>query len=277
MEIVKFEAKWFKSLEELLSAIGRAQQELYGVINSENYLRESHLLAVENEKVVASAFLMQFDRYYLTLWYLPEYINAVSGLFKEICIYASKSSLKELCCCLHSHEKITKKLIEDLQFCNAGKYFRMQLLITQAHTMPENVRVLEPWEIENGSNVILDAFDEITDRKMVEKTLQEALDNNESVFLGCFEGVALSGCILILLYPTDKTKAYIPAIAVRQASQGKGHGKKLLDGARAWACASGVKELTLSVRAENTRAIRLYTSAGFNVVDEVEIYCYQFI
>ncbi|MCX8173616.1 MAG: GNAT family N-acetyltransferase [Thermoplasmata archaeon] len=273
MQVVKFEDKLYKDLEEFWLAIGEPQQSLSGFLTSENYLKDSHLLALENEKIVGSAFLMEFDRIYFVLRYLPEHKNAASELFEKLCVYARTRGIKEMCCWLSSDKHPVTELLQQFPLARAEKYYRMGCVISQRSVMPDNVRILESAESENVKQVVFDAFSDTGEREMIERTLKGAIPVEKSVFLGCFEGNVLCGCVLIIGYPNDKAKAYIPVIAVKKELQRRGYGRRLIEGAIAWASDNGVEELTLSVKTDNLPAIRLYSRTGFRVNDEVEIYC----
>ncbi|MEM4308892.1 MAG: N-acetyltransferase [Thermoplasmata archaeon] len=275
METLQFEDKWLKQLEAFWVASGDALQTLPIYLKSENYLKDSHVLALENEKIVGSAFLMQFDRHYVILRYLQDHKDCISILLEKLKEYACAHGIKKLCCWLAPCEEDTRKLLLENNFSYEGKYYRMSLHISHSFSMPSNVRALAPPELNPVIQIIIEAFDDAHERELVERTLQDALGNKDSVFLGCFEGALLCGCVLLLLYPNDSTKAYIPIIAVKKELQGKGYGRKLIEGAKAWASANGVSNISLSVRADNTRAVALYTRVGFEKVEEVEIYFVQ--
>ena len=67
----------------------------------------------------------------------------------------------------------------------------------------------------------------------------------------------------------DQT-AELSGIVVRQDLIGRGIGGKLLEKARSTAVAEGFKSMTVNTEVNNERAIRFYTSKGFQTAEEKE-------
>ena len=69
---------------------------------------------------------------------------------------------------------------------------------------------------------------------------------------------------LIVLTPSDEPLRMGFAMAIRADRRGRGAGRALLNGAIDWARGAGIASLDLRVRSDNTAAVRLYESLGFD-------------
>jgi ribosomal protein S18 acetylase RimI-like enzyme len=81
---------------------------------------------------------------------------------------------------------------------------------------------------------------------------------------------ALAGVAVVMVEPKEGLSAPLCALetlAVAPEEQGRGVGRALLRAAILAAWDAGFRALELSTGATNERALRLYTSEGFEVVD----------
>ena len=94
-----------------------------------------------------------------------------------------------------------------------------------------------------------------------------APDSGRNIF-GAFEGTALGGIVGVGREDGRKMrhKAFIRAMYVLPGLRGKGAGRQLFEHALAFAAAmDGVRQVILSVTADNSAALALYESRGFEV------------
>jgi len=77
---------------------------------------------------------------------------------------------------------------------------------------------------------------------------------------------------LLLTARAASTNLRIEGIAVAKRAQGKGYGKRLIDQAKRRAKARGKARITLEVRRDNARAVKVYRDAGFRIVGSLPGY-----
>jgi ribosomal protein S18 acetylase RimI-like enzyme len=113
------------------------------------------------------------------------------------------------------------------------------------------------------SHRILNKSDGVTDfSEYSKKVLKLAkclviLENNQ-----------INGIVIIYTNDSINKKSYIPILAVKKESQGKGYSKKLMGKAIEKARLEGMKEVIVKTWSENKIAIKIYERLGFSVIEE---------
>lgn len=85
------------------------------------------------------------------------------------------------------------------------------------------------------------------------------------------EGQGLSGNVIVL-YRRGARMARLYSLVVHPGHQGRGIARVLLAAAEGGALAHGCTGISLEVRCDNEKALRLYRSAGYTVVRHIEDY-----
>jgi ribosomal protein S18 acetylase RimI-like enzyme len=83
--------------------------------------------------------------------------------------------------------------------------------------------------------------------------------DNAAILLG-FEGEALVASVLV---GHDGHRGWVYYVAVDPDSQGKGHGRAIMEAAEAWLRERGILKLMLMVRQENDKVQAFYESLGY--------------
>ena len=95
------------------------------------------------------------------------------------------------------------------------------------------------------------------------KFVLENIKSRTPAFVALAESAVVGWCDIIVK-PRDTLKhSGVLGMGVRQAWRGRGVGKRLIQAALAAARERGLTRVELTVRADNTRAKRLYESVGF--------------
>lgn len=95
------------------------------------------------------------------------------------------------------------------------------------------------------------------------KFVLETIKSGTPAFVALAERSVVGWCDIIVK-PRDTLKhSGVLGMGVRQAWRGRGAGRNLIQAALAAAWERGLTRVELTVRADNTRAKRLYESAGF--------------
>lgn len=111
------------------------------------------------------------------------------------------------------------------------------------------------------------SYEEECDTPLAVIEARLAPDSGRDLF-GAFDGAALGGIVGVGREQGRKLrhKASIRAMYVVPGLRGEGAGRQLFEHALAFAAAmDGVRQVTLSVTADNTAALALYASRGFEV------------
>jgi ribosomal-protein-alanine N-acetyltransferase len=95
------------------------------------------------------------------------------------------------------------------------------------------------------------------------RSFADLVNARQVLFLVATDSNSVVGYAIVLLAGSGSELANL---AVSRLMQHQGLGRRLLDEALGQAQAHGSKEMFLEVRASNTAAIHLYTSAGFEAV-----------
>jgi len=106
------------------------------------------------------------------------------------------------------------------------------------------------------------------DGKLTEAQWHERLASGR--WFGAFIGDRLVGMVAYVV-PTSRKTAHtgeMGAMYVREAARGSGAADALIDACLADA-ASAIEQMSLTVNAENTRAVRVYERHGFNTVGRI--------
>ena len=99
----------------------------------------------------------------------------------------------------------------------------------------------------------------------------KALELPAAIRFAGIAGIATSIRMVVHSYPLQSIteaaadECFLAHLAVLPEFEGRGYGRELLKHAEAKARASGLRRLTLTVDADNSRAINLYERAGFAV------------
>jgi len=264
MHISKFEEQWENALAEFWHLVGESRGE--GLSKLPGYLRETHLVALEGSRIVGTAFIMKFDTYYLTISFLSEFKSVVKPLLRHIIELCLQIGIEKLCIAPKDNDFLRSTLLEE-GFCLSAMHYRLRCSIGGKVKMPTNVV-----ELRENEMLGITMLAEIFGKEVVENVFEVWQKSHKKAMLGCFEGEVLCGSLLILANPAEPCEAYIPLLGVKKEFRGKGYGKKLLDGAKAWACANGVNVLLIST--ENAEVAKMYLKAGFKIEEKVEVFCW---
>ena len=83
--------------------------------------------------------------------------------------------------------------------------------------------------------------------------------------------VRIDGCVAgYLTCQSDGTSAEVRRIEIDRGYRGQGLGRRLLDEARDWACATGLSALRLETLPDNPRAGRFFARYGFILTGQAE-------
>lgn len=136
-----------------------------------------------------------------------------------------------------------------------------------ARVPPPGHLVVEGTEDDLGDALRIDAaaFDEFW--RFDEHALAEAMTSTPRTVLqvvraadGGIAGFAVTG--------VGSTLAYLQRVAVDPRFQGSGIGRSLVRASARWATKAGAATIMLNTQVENTPAIRLYESEGFDTLEE---------
>lgn len=155
-------------------------------------------------------------------------------------------------------------------WCDAGfeRYARLALMRRRLSSVPPPGHlVVEGSEDDLSAALRIDAvaFDEFW--RFDEHALAEAMTSTPRTALhvvrapdGGLAGFAVTG--------VGSTLAYLQRVAVDPRFQGSGIGRSLVRASARWATKAGAGAIMLNTQVENTGAIRLYESEGFDTLDE---------
>lgn len=93
-----------------------------------------------------------------------------------------------------------------------------------------------------------------------EKSFQDSLERDDTLFLVCEEGIEITGYIGMYL---SFDEGNITNVAVSPLYRKKGYGEALVSSAKELAKEKQIEKIFLEVRVSNTPAISLYKKMGF--------------
>jgi len=106
------------------------------------------------------------------------------------------------------------------------------------------------------------------DEPVSKEKMEELIEKKNNVLLGLFVDNRLIGHSLLSL--DEKTAVGSIGLVLHPEWQGKGLGKKLLEGTLKIAQQKGCKKVIAEILATNVRSIRFFEKAGFKFVGESE-------
>ncbi|MFG1604801.1 GNAT family N-acetyltransferase [Actinoplanes sp. NPDC049265] len=132
----------------------------------------------------------------------------------------------------------------------------------------ESIEGFAAQQVESGVWAAGNAVERATAE--TEKSLPQGLHTPDHLLLVGEEGGVPVGHLWIALNSPRQSPgaAFLYEIRIEDHHQGKGYGRQLLTAAEEAARANGRTSLVLNVYGTNTRAIRLYETAGYEVITQ---------
>ncbi|MGC9060396.1 MAG: GNAT family N-acetyltransferase [Thermoplasmata archaeon] len=269
MQIEKYNEKWSEAFRRFWCTV--AHCDFSAIFSSQDYLPEYHLLGIIDGNVVCTAFLMKFEGYYMVLAGRKEE-GILLPLLKNFMKNIENSSINEVAIKVKPNDMELKCVLLKCNFQISSTHYKMKCQIYEQNSIPDGIKICAENELENAQKLFLESFGEKERRNIVAYFERE---QKEMVVLESYACGKLCGALILMRFPQDCTRAYIPLIAVSENFRSQGHGRKLLRGAKGWACMNGVKEIFLAVETSNKNAVELYKKEGFEICEEMEIFVWK--
>jgi ribosomal protein S18 acetylase RimI-like enzyme len=255
---------------------GEHADNILALLSMPYYNQDLHLIARENESIVASAFILTVEYPYLVIKTIPGYAWTADMLFSAIIELAKARGMKHIYIATEKSDRELQAFVTARKFRFEKKELRLNTKLNSAQHMPVHTHVAEPSDFEEIIEVLEEAFhgEHVDVRRYIELH-GEQLTNGEFIVIVYREDQVIAGAIVLQINPNDERKAYIPLVGVRGKFRHCGIGRALVESAKAWAYAHGVNEISLAVNSENACAVELYLKSGFEIYDEVYLYSYM--
>ncbi|MGO4773806.1 GNAT family N-acetyltransferase [Flavobacterium sp. W22_SRS_FK3] len=148
-------------------------------------------------------------------------------------------------------------------------------MITISEAIAEDIKTIQQityitWPITYGKILSREQLDYMLDLIYSDKALNDLLEKKEQLFYLILEDETTLGFIAIEHNYKDESVTRIHKIYLLPETQGKGIGKKVIEGIEKMALKNHSKALSLNVNRFNS-ALGFYKKIGFEVMDEVNI------